>query len=85
MANALKEALRGEVNVLTPDLPFHPSEALAFVRQLCEQPLDMLIDNSNGAFLAKMIATVLQIPAPLGNPHLKMSEFVRARIGKNRY
>lgn len=86
MAIALKEALDGEVEVLTPDLPLHPLEALAFVRALCrqEQP-DMLVGNSDGAFLAQMLATELQIPALLGNPHLKMSEFVRARIGQNRY
>lgn len=86
MAIALKDALRGEVEVLTPDLPLHPTEALAFVRELCKQEHpDMLIGNSNGAFLAQMLATELQIPALLGNPHLKMSEFVRARIGENRY
>lgn len=86
MAIALKDALKGEVEVLTPDLPLHPSEALPFVRELCKQEHpDMLIGNSNGAFLAQMLATELLIPALLGNPHLKMSEFVAARIGENRY
>ena len=86
MAIALKDTLKGEVEVLTPDLPLYPKEALAFVRELCmqEHP-DMLIGNSNGAFLAQMLATELQIPALLGNPHLKMSEFVAARIGVNLY
>ena len=86
MAIALKDALKDEVEVLTPDLPLHPIEALAFVRDLCkkEHP-DMLIGNSNGSFLAQMLATELQIPALLGNPHLKMSEFVNARIGENGY
>lgn len=86
MAVALKDALKGEVEVLTPDLPLHPSDALTFVRELCgqEHP-DMLIGNSNGAFIAQMIATELQIPALLGNPHLRMSEFVNARIGENQY
>lgn len=86
MAFALKDALKGEVEVLTPDLPFHPKEALAFVRELCRQERpDMLIGNSNGAFLAQMLASELQIPALLGNPHLNMSEFVKTRIGRNRY
>lgn len=86
MAIALKDALKGEVEVLTPDLPLHPLDALDFLRELCaqEQP-DMLIGNSNGAFLAQMLATELHIPALLGNLHLKMSEFVRARIGEIRY
>lgn len=86
MAVALRNALKEEVEVLTPDLPLHPNEALAYVRELCAQEHpDMLIGNSNGAFIAQIIATELQIPALLGNPHLKMSEFVRARIGGNRY
>lgn len=86
MAIALKDALKGEVEVLTPDLPLHPKEALAYVRELCKQEHpDMLIGNSNGAFLAQKLATELQIPALLGNPHLKMSEFVAARIGENSY
>lgn len=86
MAVALKDALKGEVEVLTPDLPLHPTEALGFVRELCAQDHpDMLIGNSNGAFLAQMIATELHIPALLGNPHLEMSEFVAVRIGANRY
>ena len=86
MAITLKDSLKGEVEVLTPDLPLHPIEALAFVRELCKQEhSDMLIGNSNGAFLAQMLATELQIPALLGNPHLKMSEFVCTRVGENRY
>lgn len=86
MANAFKDGLKGEVEVLTPDLPLHPLEALAYVRELCAQEHpDILVGNSNGAFLAQMLATELQLPALLGNPHLKMSEFVRARIGENRY
>lgn len=86
MASALKESLKGQVIVLTPDIPLYPTEALAFVRDLCKhEKLDMLIGNSNGAFLAQMLATELQIPALLGNPHLKMSKFVSARIGENRY
>lgn len=86
MAVALKDALKGDIEVLTPDLPLHPREALAFVRELCKQERpDMLIGNSNGAFLAQMLATESKIPALLGNPHLKMSEFVAARVGENRY
>lgn len=86
MALALLDALKEEIEILTPDLPLYPYEALYFMRGLCASiHPDMLIGNSNGAFLAQMLATELQIPALLGNPHLKMSEFVRVRIGENRY
>ena len=86
MALALKDTLKEVVEVFTPDLPLHPNEALAYVRELCKQEHpDILIGNSNGAFLAQILATELQIPALLGNPHLKMSGFVHSRIGLNRY
>lgn len=35
-ATALKEAFEGKYNVLTPDLPLHPHDALAYVQKLCE-------------------------------------------------
>lgn len=86
MATTIKEVLKEDVEIMTPDLPLRPTEALAFVREMCfyEHP-DCLIGNSNGAFLAQMIATELKIPALLGNPHMKMSEFVGSRLGENRY
>lgn len=86
MALTLRGALKEEIEIFTPDLPFHPHEALDFMREISTfiHP-DMLIGNSNGAFLAQILATELNIPALLGNPHLKMSEFVRARIGENLY
>lgn len=86
MAVALKDALKGQIDVLTPDLPLYPKMALSFVRELCnkEHP-NMLIGNSNGAFLAQILATEMKIPALLGNPHLKMSQFTSVRLGENRY
>ena len=85
-ANALKEAFEGKVRVLSPDLPLHPKEALEFIHQLCdkENP-DLLVGNSNGSFLAQIIAPIVGIPALLGNPHLEMTEFLKARIGENHY
>ena len=85
-AIALHEAFEGRVRVITPDLPIHPKEALAFIHQLCdkEKP-DLLVGNSNGSFLAQIIAPVVGIPALLGNPHLEMTEFLKPRIGKHDY
>ena len=85
-AIALHEALEGRVRVITPDLPIHPKEALTFIHQLCdkEKP-DLLVGNSNGSFLAQIIATIVGIPALLGNPHLEMTEFLKPRIGKHKY
>ena len=85
-ALTLREAFAGRAEVLTPDLPMHPHAALQFIRELieCEQP-DILVGNSCGAFYAQMLAPVVGIPALLGNPHFKMSEFLRQRIGEHQY
>ena len=85
-AIALHEAFEGRVRVITPDLPIHPKEALTFVQQLCdkEKP-NLLVGNSNGSFLAQIIAPIVGIPALLGNPHLEMTEFLKPRIGEHQY
>jgi len=85
-ALALREAFAGRAEVLTPDLPMHPNDALQFIRELieCEHP-DILVGNSCGAFYAQMLAPVVGIPALLGNPHFRMSDFLRQRIGQHQY
>jgi hypothetical protein len=85
-AIALREAFAGRADVLTPDLPMHPQDALRFIRELTdrEKP-DLLIGNSCGSFYAQMIAPVAGIPALLGNPHFRMSEFLNQRIGQHEY
>ena len=86
MATALKEAFLGQAIVLTPDLPLHPKEALEYIRTLIdkEKP-DLLIGNSCGSFLAQMLASVVGVPTLLANPHFKMTEFLKERIGEHTY
>ena len=85
-AVALREAFAGKADVLTPDLPMHPNEALAFIHELTDsEKNDLLIGNSCGAFYAQMIASTRQLPALLGNPHFRMSEFLSQRIGQHEY
>ena len=69
-AVALREAFEGRAEVITPDLPMHPKEAVQFIRELTdrEQP-DLLIGNSCGAFYAQMV----------------MTEFLKQRIGEHQY
>ena len=85
-AVALREALSGQAEVLTPDLPIHPKDALHYIHQLIdrEQP-DVLVGNSCGSFYAQMLAPTVGIPALLGNPHFKMTEFLKPRIGAHQY
>lgn len=86
MAKALKEAFEGEAAVLAPDLPLHPREALKEIRAIIdrEHP-DLLLGNSCGSFLAQTLAPVAGVPALLGNPYFKMTEFLRKRIGEHEY
>lgn len=85
-AVALREAFDGRAEVIAPDLPLHPHEAIALIRELIdrEQP-DLMVGNSCGAFYAQMLAPVVGIPALLGNPHFRMTEFLTQRIGQQQY
>jgi len=85
-AVALHEAFEGRAEVLTPDLPMHPKEAVCFIRELCEREKpNVLVGNSCGSFYAQMIAPIIGIPALLGNPHFQMTEFLKPRIGTHQY
>lgn len=85
-ALALKEYFKGKTTVLTPDLPLHPLEALDFIQKICdrERP-DILVGNSNGSFLAQIVASRNKIPALLGNPHFELTHFLTERIGSHEY
>ena len=62
----------------------HPNEALVFIENICQQEKPcVLVGNSNGAFLAQIVASRLGIPALLGNPYLEMTRFLIERIGKH--
>ena len=85
-AMALRDTFKGRAEVITPDLPMHPKEAISFIRDLIEKEKpDLLVGNSCGSFYAQMLATAQGIPALLGNPYFKMTEFLRERIGKHQY
>ena len=85
-AMALRESFEGVAELLTPDLPMHPKEAVGFICGLCEaEHPHVLVGNSCGSFGAQMIAPVLGIPALLGNPHFRMTEFLMPRIGQHQY
>ena len=85
-AQALRQAFESKVEVLTPDLPLHPREALASITNLCEREHPhVLVGNSNGSFLGQIVASRLGIPALLGNPHFEMTRFLIERIGEHEY
>lgn len=85
-AQAKKQAFAGKAEVLTPDLPLHPKEALEFIEYICQQEKPcVLVGNSNGAFLVQIVASRLGLPALLGNPYLEMTRFLIERIGEHEY
>lgn len=85
-AQALHDYFDGRMQVLTPDLPMHPKEAVNFIRELIdrEKP-DLMVGNSCGAFYAQILAPIVGIPALLGNSHFQMTDFLKQRIGENQY
>lgn len=85
-ALALHKAFKGRAKVLTPDMPMHPKEAVCFIRELIgyEKP-NLLIGNSCGSFYAQILASIVGIPALLGNPHFQMTAFLKSRIGEHQY
>ena len=85
-ALALKDAFKGRADVLTPDLSIHPKESLSLIKEICdkEHPA-VLVGNSCGSFYAQMVASVTGKPALLGNPHFKMTEFLKTRIGEHQF
>lgn len=85
-AIALRKAFDNRAQVLSPDLPMHPEEALDYIYNMCnaEHP-DVIVGNSNGAFLAQITAQRCRIPALLGNPHFEMTRFLSERIGPHQY
>ena len=74
-AQALRQAFASKAEVLTPDLPLHPKEALAFIEDICQQEKPcVLVGNSNGAFLAQIVASRHGLPALLANlPKYKLT------------
>ena len=85
-AMTLREAFEEKALVLTPDLPTHPKMALEQIKSLCdEESPDLIVGNSCGSFYAQMVAPIVGVPALLGNPHFKMTEFLKTRIGEHEH
>ena len=85
-AQALRESFEGREEVLTPDLPMHPKDAISFILSLIDQEKpDILVGNSCGSFYAQMLVPIVGIPALLGNPHFQMTEFLKQRLGEHQY
>lgn len=85
-AETLRKCLRDSIEVISPDLPIHPKEALEFIHTVCDKEMpDIIVGNSCGAFYAQILAPIVGTPALLGNPHFKMTSFLKDRLGNHQY
>lgn len=69
-----------EAEVLAPDLPVHPAEALALLRQtVADWRPDIVIGTSMGGMYAEQLGGV---PRILVNPAFEMGDTLKSRLGK---
>jgi predicted esterase YcpF (UPF0227 family) len=86
-ATGTAESLRRmlpEVQVISPDIPVDPSEALPYLRSLCEQEKpDLIIGTSMGAMYAQQMFGFRKI---LVNPSFNMSTLSKVfRTGEHKF
>ncbi len=86
IAETLKAALEGRTEVVSPDLPLHPGEAMEMLRDMCEdEQFDLIVGSSCGSFYGQQLVRFTGVPAILVSPFFKMTEFLRPRIGMHDY
>lgn len=71
--------------MLAPDLPFHPEQAVAHLRDLiARHPVSALIGSSLGGFYATWLNAAQALPTVLINPVVRPQELLRAYLGPQR-
>ncbi|MDX1295543.1 MAG: YqiA/YcfP family alpha/beta fold hydrolase [Sulfurimonadaceae bacterium] len=76
----------GEENVLAPDVPVAPEEAMEFLGKLIqENDITMLIGSSLGGFYATALSNQFSIDAVLINPSCHPYRTLAPYIGENDY
>lgn len=81
IAQTLRTELEGMAEVIAPDLPLYPEEAITLVGKLCQEHRPQIIVGSScGAFYAQMYVCSMR-KIILVNPFFRMSEFLEPRIG----
>lgn len=86
IADTLRKELDGIAEVVAPDIPLHPYEAMDVLQDLCgEQQFDLIVGSSCGSFYGQQLVRFTSLPAILVSPFLKMTEFLEPRIGIHEY
>ncbi|MCW8962238.1 MAG: hypothetical protein OQL16_00485 [Gammaproteobacteria bacterium] len=74
----------GEAQVISPDLPVAPVEAISYLEAIInEKPVKLLIGSSLGGYYADYLGSRYGIPAVLINPSTRPFETLRNYIGTN--
>ena len=81
----LKECF-GETQVLSPDLPIDPVEAIRFIKKIIiEKDVDLIIGSSLGGFYASYFCELLAIKTVLINPSTQPFITLAPYVGTNHY
>lgn len=76
----------GEENVLAPDLPPSPHEAVSLARRvIIENDIDLIIGSSLGGFYATYLCETTGIKAVLINPSTQPYITLASYVGENHY
>lgn len=86
IASTLKAELDGVAEIIAPDLPLHPYEAMDMLQDICEgERFDLIVGSSCGAFYGQQLVRLTGVPAILVSPFFRMTEFLKPRIGWHEY
>lgn len=86
IATTLKAELESVAEVVAPDLPLYPYEAMDMLQDLCEsERFDLIVGSSCGSFYGQQLVRLTGVPAVLVSPFFKMTEFLEPRIGIHEY
>jgi len=76
----------GEDQVLSPDLPTAPAEAISFIKKLIiEHEVSLIIGSSLGGYYASYFAELLRMKAVLINPSTEPFITLASFVGTNHY
>ena len=86
IATTLRYEFECSAEVVSPDLPLNPNDAMEMLLELCDsEAFDIIVGSSCGAFYAQQLVRLTGVPAILINPFFMMSEFLKPRIGIHDY
>lgn len=86
IATTLTAELNGEAEIVAPDLPIHPYEALDMLQDFCaNEQFDLIVGSSCGSFYGQQLVRFTGVPAILASPFLEMTDFLEPRIGIHEY